>query len=135
MAHLIMRCGPPPDIQNRACGSEHNAHGELGLLPVIGLGAQAVPDYARRWRAGAVISTAFAESTVNLIVSKHFAKKQQMQWSRAGAHRLLQTRTRTLDGILRAMFATWYPAMAFDHTENWSRPPRPDHLPRFGMLP
>ena len=28
-----------------------------------------------------------------------------------GAHRLLQTRTRTLDGTLRDLFTTWYPAM------------------------
>ena len=41
------------------------------------------------------------ESTVNLVVSQRFAKKQQMQWSKLGAHRLLQTRTRTLDGTLR----------------------------------
>jgi hypothetical protein len=41
----------------------------------------------------------------------YFAKKQQMQWSRKGAHRLLQTRTRTLDGTLRDLFTIWYPAM------------------------
>jgi hypothetical protein len=34
-----------------------------------------------------------------------------MQWSKKGAHRLLQTRTRTLDGTLRDLFTTWYPAM------------------------
>jgi hypothetical protein len=36
------------------------------------------------------ISTAFVESTVNRVVSKRFAKKQQMQWSKKGAHRLPQ---------------------------------------------
>jgi hypothetical protein len=35
-----------------------------------------------------------------------------MQWSKKGAHLLLQTRTRTLDGTLRDLFTTWYPAMA-----------------------
>jgi hypothetical protein len=34
-----------------------------------------------------------------------------MQWSKKGAHWLLQTRTRTLDGTLRDLFAAWYPAM------------------------
>jgi hypothetical protein len=43
------------------------------------------------------------------------AKKQQMQWSRRGAHLLLQTRTRTLDGSLRAAFEHWYPGMMNDN--------------------
>jgi hypothetical protein len=71
----------------------------------------AIADYAERWDHGEIISTAFAESTVDLVVSRRFAKKQQMQWSKKGAHRLLQTRTRTLDGTLRDLFTTWYPAM------------------------
>ena len=33
-----------------------------------------------------------------------------MQWSKQGAHLLLQTRT--LDGTLLDLFTTWYPAMA-----------------------
>src|SRR3954453_3323498 len=37
--------------------------------------------------------------------------EEQMQWSKKGAHRLLQTRTRTLDGTLHDLFTTWYPAM------------------------
>jgi hypothetical protein len=35
-------------------------------------------------------------------VSKRFCKKQQMQWSKSGAHLLLQTRVKTLDGELGA---------------------------------
>jgi hypothetical protein len=34
-----------------------------------------------------------------------------MQWSKKGAHRLLQTRTCTLDGTLHDLFTSWYPAM------------------------
>ena len=67
----------------------------------------AIADYAERWDHGEIIS--FAD--VDLVVSRRFAKKQQMQWSKKGAHRLLQTRTRTLDGTLRDLFTTWYPAM------------------------
>jgi hypothetical protein len=52
-------------------------------------------NYGERYRAGEHISSAFVESTVNAVVSKRFAKKQQMQWSQRGAHLLLQARTRT----------------------------------------
>jgi hypothetical protein len=43
------------------------------------------------------------------VVSKRFCKKQQMQWSKEGAHLLLQTRVRTLNGELAAIFTRWYP--------------------------
>ena len=55
------------------------------------------------------------------VISKRFAKKQQMQWSRRGAHLLLQTRTRTLDGSLRAAFEHWYPGMMNDNSWDQSR--------------
>jgi hypothetical protein len=55
------------------------------------------------------ISTAFVESTINQVVSKRFVKKQQMQWSQKGAHLLLQTRTKVLDGDLEGVFRGWYP--------------------------
>jgi len=51
---------------------------------------------ARLPRAGERISSAFVELTVNVVVSKRLAKKQQMQWTPRGAHPLLQVRTRTL---------------------------------------
>jgi hypothetical protein len=82
-----------------------------GLVTYIENNVAALADYSERWDHGEIISTAFAESTVNLVVSKRFAKKQPMQWSKKGAHRLLQTRTCTLDGTLRDLFTTWYPAM------------------------
>lgn len=50
------------------------------------------------------------------MVDKRFAKKQQMQWSKLGAHRLLQVGTQTLDGTLRETFTKWYPAMAANDT-------------------
>ena len=64
------------------------------------------------WRAvsaGERISSCLAESTVNAVISKRFAKRQQMQWTKRGAHLLLQTRTRRLDGTLRPLFEKWYP--------------------------
>ena len=82
-----------------------------GLATYIGNNVAAITDYAACWDHGEIISTAFAESTVDLVVSRRFAKKQQMQWSKKGAHRLLQTRTRSLDGTLHDLFTSWYPAM------------------------
>ena len=75
-----------------------------------------IPNYGERRRNDEPISTAFVESTVNVVIDKRFAKKQQMQWSRVGAHRMVQIRTRTLDGTLRGAFAAWYPAMAANDT-------------------
>jgi hypothetical protein len=64
-----------------------------------------------RYRDGEAIATGFVEPTVNEVVSKRFCKKQQMQWSKPGAHLLLQTRVKTLDGELGAIFKRWYPDM------------------------
>ncbi len=52
---------------------------------------------------------------VNTVIGQRFAKRQQMQWTPRGAHLLLQTRTRTLDGTLRSMFERWYPGLAHAH--------------------
>jgi hypothetical protein len=78
-------------------------------------------NYGERYRSGERISSAFVEATVNAVISKRFAKKQQMQWSKRGAHLLLQTRTRTLDGTLRSTFEEWYPGLANDNHENHHR--------------
>src|SRR4029453_11409003 len=59
-----------------------------------------MPNDGERYHNGEAIATGFVESTVNEVVSKRFCKKQQMQWSKEGAHWLLQTRVRTLNGEL-----------------------------------
>ena len=69
-----------------------------------------IPNYGERWRNEETIATGFVESAVNQIVSKRFVKKQQMQWTKKGAHLLLQTRTQVLDEHLEATFRGWYPA-------------------------
>jgi hypothetical protein len=74
-------------------------------------------NYGERFRSGERISSCLAESTVNAIISKRFAKRQQMQWTPRGAHLLLQTRTRTRDGTLRSLFERWHPGLANDNTE------------------
>src|ERR687884_254473 len=60
---------------------------------------------------GEAIATGFVESTVNQVVSKRFCKKQQMQWSKRGAHLLLQTRVKTLNRELGSVCKHWYPDM------------------------
>ena len=68
-----------------------------------------IPNVGERYRHGDIISTAFVESTINQVVSKRFVKQQQMQWTPEGAHLLLQTRTKVLDGDLEGVFRGWYP--------------------------
>jgi hypothetical protein len=70
-----------------------------------------IPNYGERYRHGEAIATGFVESTVNQVVSKRFCKKQQMQWSKRGAHLLLQTRVKTLNRELGSVFKQWYPDM------------------------
>ena len=66
-------------------------------------------NYGDKWRNGERISSGFAESAINQILSKRMVKKQQMRWTPRGAHLLLQTRTQTLNGDLRKHFHNWYP--------------------------
>jgi hypothetical protein len=70
-----------------------------------------IPNYGDRHRHGETISTAFVESTVNQVISKRFVKKQQMRWTKRGAHLLLQVRTQVLDDDPRETFRGWYPGM------------------------
>jgi len=81
----------------------------------IASNASSLINYGERFRSGERISSCLAESTVNAVISKRFAKRQQMQWTKRGAHLLLQTRTRTLDGTLRPLFERWYPGLANDN--------------------
>jgi hypothetical protein len=87
---------------------------EFGVY--IASNAASLINYGERYRSGERISSAFVEATVNAVISKRFAKKQQMQWTPRGAHLLLQTRTRTLDGTLRSTFERWFPGLANDNT-------------------
>ncbi len=68
-----------------------------------------IVNYGERYRNGERISTAFTESTINQVVSKRMAKKQQMQWTPTGAHLLLQVRTQVLNAEWEAAFRNRYP--------------------------
>jgi hypothetical protein len=73
-----------------------------------------VPNDGERNRYGERISTGFVESTVNQVISKRFCKKQQMQWTKRGAHLRLQTRVNTLNRELGAVFQRWYPDLQLE---------------------
>jgi hypothetical protein len=81
------------------------------------------------------ISTAFVESTFNRVVSRRFAKKQQMQWSKVGA----PSSCRPEPKLSTARCAIYSPSgiRARPSTKIKSRPSpgQPDHLPYSAMLP
>ena len=79
-----------------------------------------IPNYGERHRYGETISTAFVESTVNEVISRRMVKKQQMRWTKEGAHLLLQVRTQTLNDELKDTFHRWYSSMAQTEDESIS---------------
>jgi len=83
----------------------------------IGNNRHLLPNYGQRYHSGEVIATSFVASTVHQVVRKRCCKQQQMQWSKQGAHWLLQTRVKTLDGELGAVFTRWYPDMDLEVEE------------------
>jgi hypothetical protein len=70
-----------------------------------------IPNYGDRYRHGETITTSFAESTVNQVISKRMVKNQQMRWTPRGAHLLLQVRTQVLNDNFRSTFERWYPGL------------------------
>ena len=94
-------------------GKFDRASGEFAVYIASNIGS--LINYGERFRAGERISSCLAESTVNAVISKRFAKRQQMQWTKRGAHLLLQIRTRVLDGTLRILCEKWYPGLAKDN--------------------
>ncbi len=71
--------------------------------------AAMIANYGERYRNGEAIATGFVESAVNQIIAKRFVKKQQMRWTKRGAHLLLQVRVKVLNDELQANFSNWYP--------------------------
>ncbi len=82
------------------------------MITYIDNNSHLIPNYGEKYRYGETITTAFVESTVNEVVATRMVKKQQMQWSRQGAHCILQTRTAVLNGELRDHFEEWYPDLS-----------------------
>ena len=71
------------------------------LLTYVRSNKSAIINYGARYRSGRRIATALAQSAVNSLVARRMVKKQQMQWSKRGAHLLLQVRAAVLNGDLR----------------------------------
>jgi hypothetical protein len=72
---------------------------------------QYIVNYGDRYRNDETISSSFVESTVNEVISKRLVKRQQMRWTKPGAHQLLQVRIQVLNEELRGTFCRWYPGM------------------------
>jgi len=87
-----------------------SALGELATYITNNVGH--VVNYGERFRAGERISTGFVESAINQIVDKRCDKRQSMRWTPRGAHLLLQTRTRVLNGDLDQLIRRRYPAFS-----------------------
>ena len=96
-------------IRNHTAPAEKVATGVEEFETYIRNNQTSIPNYGERYRQGETISTAFVESTINQVVSRRFVKKQQMHWTRRGAHLLLQTRTKVLNAELEDVFRRWYP--------------------------
>jgi len=77
-----------------------------------------IPNYSDRYRYGEIISTSFVESTVNEVISKRMVKKQQMRWTKKGAHRMIQVRIATQNNELRESFCSGYPSMKENNEES-----------------
>jgi len=71
------------------------------LLTYVRLNKDAIVDYGARYRSGRRIVTALAGSAVNSVAARRMVKKQQMRWSKRGAHLMLQVRAAVMNGNLR----------------------------------
>ncbi len=77
-----------------------------------------ITNYGERYRNGEAIATGFVESAVNQIIAKRFVKKQQMRWTKRGAHLLLQVRVKVLNEELQGNFRNWYPQFAVKKSDD-----------------
>ena len=75
-------------------------------------------NYGERCRNGEIYTSSFAESTINEVVARRFCKKQQMQWTKKGAHSMLSARTKVLNGELGDCFKKWYPNIKIEKNYN-----------------
>jgi hypothetical protein len=96
-------------IRKHSPAAEKLSAGLTEFETYIGNNREFIPNFGERYRQGETISTAFVESTINQVVSRRFVKVQQMHWTLRGAHLLLRTRTKVLNGDLDEVFRRWYP--------------------------
>jgi hypothetical protein len=105
----------------------HLAH---PLLTYVRSNKTAIINYGARYRSGRRIATALAESGVNSLVARRMVKRQQMQWSKRGAHLLLQVRAAVFNGDLRERLTYKPPKQANRSRIAWMFEPTPPLLKR-----
>jgi hypothetical protein len=71
--------------------------------------AASLVNYAGRYRRGERVSMTIVEPMVNRVIERRMTKKQQIHWSRRGAHLLFQVRLAVLEGGLQDVFRHRYP--------------------------
>jgi hypothetical protein len=98
------------------------------LLTYIRSNRDAIVNYGARYRSGRRIASSLAESAVDSLVARRMVKKQQMQWTLRGAHRLLQVRAAVLNGDLRERLAWQPPKSTHRHHLTWMFEPTPPLL-------
>jgi hypothetical protein len=115
---------PVPEALKKSRKAVHDSQGYIAVNQAL------IPTYGDRSRHEETMSTAFAESTVNQVISRPMAKPQQMRWTPRGAHLLLQVRTQAFNDDLRATFGRWYPGRQTDahQAQGAASPPRCDGL-------
>ncbi len=98
------------------------------LMTYIRQNKAAIVDYGARYRSGRRIASSLAESAVDTLVARRMVKKQQMQWSLQGAHRMLQVRATVLNGDLSKLLAWQPPEPTHQHHFAWMFEPIPPLL-------
>ena len=111
-AGISTRCSSGSAAGGCICGVRSTGRKLQELLTYIENSRGFIVDYGDRHRHGEPIASSFVESGVNQVVAKRLVKKQQMAWSDAAAHGLLQIRAAVLNSDLRHHFELWYPSMA-----------------------
>jgi hypothetical protein len=98
------------------------------LLTYIRSNRDAIVNYGARYQSGRRIASSLAESAVDSLVARRMVKKQQMQWSLKGAHRMLQVRAAVLNSDLRERLAWQPPKPTQRHPLTWMFEPTPPLL-------
>jgi hypothetical protein len=80
----------------------------LDTIRYLERNGDSLPNYGQRHHEKRRISTGFAESAVNEIVSKRMIKKQQMRWNRYTVQQFLEVRIHVLNDTLENAFRHWH---------------------------
>lgn len=96
------------------------------LLAYIRLNKDGIVDYGARDRSGRRIAPSLAEFAMNSLVARRMVKKQHMQWSRRGAHLMLEIRAAVMNGNLRGQLS--YQPPIFKSRLDWMFEPVPPLL-------